>query len=202
MSTPRLPASVDRLDVAATLQGLLSCPALLAGLQLQAQTIDRFYRLAAEIAGPTCPVLAPPPEATGIERNFFSTFFLAITRQLVGLSRFMPLYAMVNQGVRVRVTACDNILDDEYKAVFQFNFPANGSRMRSVLTLLLGDRVVTENISRHYDEPDVLAEAGRASLRALVPSALQECGEEQRPVAVLSVEEILADIHRHRARTV
>ena len=132
----------------------------------------------------------------GIERNFFSTFFLAVTRQLVGPSRFMPLYAMVNQGMRAWVTACDNILDDEYKAVFQFGFPESGPRMRSVLTLLLGDRVVTEYISRHYNEPDVLARAGRASLRALVPSALQECAEEQRPVAVLSVEEILADVHK------
>ena len=119
MSTSRLLPSVDKVDIAAALGVLLSCPAFLEGLDLQARTIDRFHRLAAEVAGPTCPVLAPPAEAMGIERNFFSTFFLAVTRQLVGPSRFMPLYAMVNQGMRAWVTACDNILDDEYKAVFQ-----------------------------------------------------------------------------------
>ena len=199
MSGPTRLPFVSELDVPGTLQVLLTCPPLLEGLHLQVRTVDRFYRMAAEIAGPMCPVLAPPAEATGIEGNFFSTFFLGVTRQLVGPSRFMPLYAMVNQGMRAWVTACDNLLDDEYKAVFRFSFDEGGPRMRSVLTLLLSDRVVTEYIDREFREAKgLLAEVGRTSLRALLPSALQECDEEVRPVAVAGVEEILSDIHKRK----
>jgi len=184
--------------VAEGLSGLLECVAMQEAFRLQSETIERFYGMAAEIAGPICPVLAPPADATGIERNFFSTFFLAVTRQLVGASRFLPLYAMVNQGMRAWVTACDNILDDEYKEVFRFGFDEGGPRMRSVLTLLLGDRIVSEYVDREFGSDALATQVGRVSLRALLPSALQECDEEQRPVSVLPVGDILGDIHKRK----
>ena len=188
----------SKLDVGGMLAALLACPSLRAAFELQARTQRVFYRIAAEIAGGECPVSLPAADVFSIERNFFSTFFLAVTRQLVGESRFLPLYAMVNQGMRAWVTASDNILDDEYKEIFAFTFPENGRCMRSILTLLLADRVVTEFIADKYGDCAIVRDAGRVSLRALVPSALQECDEEQRPVRVLPTEEILDDIHRRK----
>ena len=180
------------------LHGLLALPALMEAFELQLRTLRTFYRLARRIAGPAMEVSAPPRETFSIERNFFSTFFLAVTRQLVAGDRFMPLYAMVNQGMRAWVTACDNILDDEYKEVFPFAFPERGRRVRSVLTLMLADRVVTEFATANYHDAEILAKTGSVSLRALAPSALQECAEEQRPVGVLPPEEILDDIHARK----
>jgi len=84
---------------------------------------------------------------------------------------------MVNQSMRAWVTACDNILDDEYEEAFPFDFAGGGTRMRSVLTLLLADRVVTEFISRRLSawraNGDLAANVGRISLRALAPSAAE-----------------------------
>ncbi|MEI6972887.1 MAG: hypothetical protein WCL44_15385 [bacterium] len=79
-------------------------------LQVWAQST--FHGIARRVAGES--VAAQPAQAClTMERNFFSTFFLAVTRQAVGPTRYMPLYAMVNQAMRAWVTACDNILDDE-----------------------------------------------------------------------------------------
>ncbi|KKM20024.1 hypothetical protein LCGC14_1649660, partial [marine sediment metagenome] len=89
----------SKLDVGGMLAALLACPSLRAAFELQARTQRVFYRIAAEIAGGECPVSLPAADVFSIERNFFSTFFLAVTRQLVGESRFLPLYAMVNQGI-------------------------------------------------------------------------------------------------------
>ncbi len=165
---------------------------------LQRSTIQTFHELARRIAGAPCPIAPPSSSLLCIERNFFSTYFLTITRCLVGDSPRLPLYAMVNQGMRAWVTACDNILDDEYKEIFAFRFPGQGRRMRSVLTLLLADRVVTEFVVGGFNDDDLPQRVGRVSLAALLPSARQESEEEQRPVPILPVNKILNDIHKRK----
>ena len=111
---------------------------------LQARTQRVFHRLASRVGGQACP-LAPLGRAqVQIERNFFSTLFLVVTGQMVGDSPYLPLYAMVNQAMRAWVTACDNLLDDEYKEVLPFAIQGQGGRVRSVLTLLIADRVLSE----------------------------------------------------------
>ncbi|MCY2927011.1 MAG: class 1 isoprenoid biosynthesis enzyme [Planctomycetota bacterium] len=164
-------------------------------LQVWAQ--KTFHGLARRVAGGT---LAPRPgeACLTIERNFFSTFFLAVTRQAVGPSKYMPLFAMVNQAMRAWVTACDNILDDEYKEIFPFTFADSGRQMRSVLTLLIADRVAAEYVVDAFDEPGLLARVGRVSLSALMSSAIQESQEEARPVALLPPGQILDDIHQRK----
>ena len=189
---------INIAPLAGMLQDLLACKPLRQGFELQVETQRTFYDLAAKIAGADCPVSLPAAEAFCIERNFFSTFFLAVTRSIIGESRYLPLYAMVNQGMRAWVTACDNILDDEYKEIFAFAFHERGLRMRSILTLLLADRVVTEFIADTYGDTAAIKDVGRISLQALVPCALQECDEEVRPVPVLSPSEILRDIHKRK----
>lgn len=178
------------------LSGLLTRPLFLEAFQLQVQTLETFYRLARPIAGAACPLSPVPPPLTRIERNFFSTFFLAVTSHMLGRSRYLPLYAMVNQGMRAWVTACDNILDDEYKDVFSFALAETGPRMKSVLTLLIADRVVADFVTSTYPDAALLSTVGKVSLQSLLSSALQECDEEVRPVRVLPPEEILGKIHQ------
>ncbi len=165
---------------------------------LQIETQRLFHRLASQIAGSSCRIARISPSQVQIERNFFSTFFLVVTRQMVGDSPYLPLYALVNQAMRAWVTACDNILDDEYKEVLPFAFAGEGGRMRSILTLLIADRVLTEYLADHYPDDAMLRQAGRVSLAALASSALQECEEESRPVPVLPSRKILVDVHQRK----
>jgi len=174
---------------------LQSEPRFRRAFELQVATQREFYERAGRIVSDACPMGPPPGELQSIERNFFSTFFLVATELLVGRSENLPLYAMVNQGMRAWVTACDNLLDDEYKEIFPFDLPGCGTRTRSVLTLLIADRVVTEFALDRYAAA-LVEQVGRISLRALLPSAIQEGGEEVRPVVILPPEEILREVHQ------
>lgn len=166
--------------------------------RLQVEALERFYALANRLSPPDCPIAAPPPALLELRRNFFSTLFLGAIRIVVPDSGYLPLYAMVNQGMRAWVTACDNLLDDEYKSIFEFRIAGNGPRMRSVLTLMLAERVVNAFILEAYGDPALVQTVGRITYAALMPSALQECEEETRPVPVLSVAQILDDVHRRK----
>ncbi|MCE5280422.1 MAG: hypothetical protein ABFD92_19515 [Planctomycetaceae bacterium] len=167
-------------------------------LSLQQETLEEFYRLATTIAPQQCAVDRPGGTLFALERNVFSTLFLVVTASLVGRSRFLPLYAMVNQCMRAWVTACDNLLDDEYKEIFPFRLAGRGQRMRSVLTILLADRILWEYIDRQYRDDGVLEAAGRLSLEALAPSAAQECEEETRPVEILPSRRLLDEVHHRK----
>ena len=167
-------------------------------LELQVDALTEFHRIGADILGPDRCASDVPPAALRFEKNFFSCLFLAVTRQLVGPSRYMPLYAMVNQGMRTWVTACDNLLDDEDKEVFWFDLPGVGSRTRSVLALLLADRIVSEFVISRYDDAELAQRVGRVSLQALLSSAIQEGEEEHRRGSVLSPAAVLDDIHRRK----
>ncbi len=179
-------------------QALLEIGPFAEGFRLQTEALRQFHQLAAEIGGSECPVGPMPSEFLQVRRNVFSTFFLGCTRCLVGGDRFLPLYAMVNQCMRAWVTACDNLLDDENKQVLNFAFAGQGARTRAVLTLMLADRVLDRFILDRYGDADLVRRAGVRSLAALVPSALQECEEEVRPVAVLPSAEVLASVHHRK----
>ena len=189
-------------DTRHTLTGIVNSlqevPQLASAFQLQLETLDKFYGLARTIGGNACPIEPLAKNLLDLEHNFFSMLFLAVTRAIVADSTHMPLYGMVNQGMRAWVTACDNLLDDEYKAIFRFEAAGDGNRMRSVLTLLLADRVIFEYICKEYGDCDLVARVGRISLAALMPSAIQESKEELRPVQVLSPEELLHTVHQQK----
>lgn len=186
----------DTMHTAALVNLVQSEPRFLRAFELQVATQREFYERAAAVVGDACPMGQVQADLRSIDRNFFSTFFLVATELLVGRSEHLPLYAMVNQGMRAWVTACDNLLDDEYKEIFPFDLPNCGERTRSVLTLLIADRIVTEFAMECCGDVEVVEKVGRISLRALLPSALQEGEEEHRPVAVLPPEEILRDVHQ------
>lgn len=166
--------------------------------RLQVATQETFHAIAKRITAESCPLGGLSDDAVRIERNFFSTLFLAVTGLMVGSSRYLPLYAMVNQGMRAWVTACDNILDDECKEIFPFTSAGRGDRMRSVLTLLLADRVVVEYVLDQFGDIELTRRVGRLSLSGLLSSAIQESEEELRPVAVVSPERIMADVHMRK----
>lgn len=168
------------------------------GFRMQLETLATFHRLATEIGGSECPVSPMPTGLLEVRRNVFSTFFLGCTRCLVGGGRYLPLYAMVNQCMRAWVTACDNLLDDENKEVLRFAIAGEGARTRAVLTLMLADRVLDRFLLDRYGDADLVRQVGVRSLAALVPSALQECEEEVRPVAVLPSAEILSSVHHRK----
>jgi hypothetical protein len=180
------------------LSALCEHPLFADVFRLQGETLERFYGLAGRLSPPDCPLAPPPPALFELRRNFFSTLFLGAIRVVVPASRYLPLYAMVNQGMRAWVTACDNLLDDEYKSLFEFQVAGTGPRMRSVLTLMLAERVVNAFILETYGDPALVQTVGRVTYAALMPSALQECEEETRPVPVLPVARILEDVHRRK----
>lgn len=173
-------------------------PGFAEAWRLQQETLALFYNLARDISGPQCPVGDLPREMLDFKRNLFSTLFLAVTRKVVGEDTYMKLYAMVNQGMRAWVTACDNILDNEYKAIFDFAIPGRGPRMRSVLTLMLADRVVQRYVLTCFKDLLLADTVLTTSLGALLPSALQECEEETGSEEILAPQQVLDQIHRRK----
>ncbi len=164
---------------------------LTAGLAL-------YWRTADEILEDSGIHLVPPENRTfSLERNFFSALFLySYFRSRIPKDRRV-LYTAVNQCLRGMVTGCDNLLDDEYKTTLDTDLPVTGTRFRSVLDIMVSERVLFEillaRLEHHEILPAVIRKAVRASLQALTRSGSQEAAEEagvaeQRlsPAAVLS----------------
>ncbi len=161
---------------------------------IQQETLERFYALAAEISPSVHPVLPPDNEIFSIKRNFFSTLFITVIRQILPETSNIHLYAFMNQGMRAWVTGCDNILDDEYKPIFDF-LTIRGDRMRSVLTIMLAERVIQTYLLQSALPVETATTVIRTTYKALLPSAMQEGTEEARPVPVLPPDEIMERIH-------
>ncbi len=125
-------------------------------------------------------------------------FFLGVTRLLVDSDNYMPLYAMVNQSMRAWVTACDNILDDEYKLIFEFNIPGKGNRMRSVLTMMLAERILVKFTADEFKDFELLKLVQEKSFHALIPSAIQECEEEGEEIGFLTSKAVQRDVHQRK----
>lgn len=108
------------------------------GLQLYWQSAGKILR--------DSPVqLIEPDRATlSLQRNFFSALFMySYFRAGIAKDRRI-LYAAVNQCLRGMVTGCDNILDDEYKKTLETDLPQQAQRFRSVLDIMVSDRILTE----------------------------------------------------------
>jgi hypothetical protein len=137
-----------------------------------------------------------------LEKNFFSALFLySYQRAAIPRSRRV-LYAAVNQCLRGMVTGCDNILDDEYKKTLNTDLPAQGWRFRSVLDIMVSDRVLFEILLKWHRKNELTFEqvtaASAASLKALTRSGAQEASEEKGISKILSPEEILQSIHHYK----
>jgi len=147
-------------------------------------------------------VTAPEPEYFSIERNFFSTLFMySYFRAGISKSRRI-LYAAVNQCLRGMVTGCDNILDNEYKKTLETDLPEKATRFRSVLDIMVSDRILFAILQKEYLADnlsfDQVQAASFESLRVLAKSGAQEASEECGVGEILFPEKILSKIHHYK----
>ena len=176
----------------------------LAMLEAELRTgLQDYWRCAGKILHDSPVHLIEPDEATlSLQRNFFSALFMySYYRSGIAIDRRI-LYAAVNQCLRGMVTGCDNILDDEYKRTLETDLPHQAQRFRSVLDIMVSDRILTEVLLEYCLDNDLpldkLVQAGRASLHALLQSGAQEASEEGGISERLRPEEILTHIHHYK----
>ncbi|MFH0726178.1 MAG: class 1 isoprenoid biosynthesis enzyme [Pseudomonadota bacterium] len=144
----------------------------------------------------------PSPDYFALNRNFFSLLFL-YSYHRAGLPPDRRIfYAAINQCLRGMVTGCDNLLDDEYKKTLSTDLPEKGWRMRSVIDIMVSDRVLyallMDACRKNELTLDQVASAGAVSLQALTQSGAQEAQEEGGIDARLTPEEVLSRVHHYK----
>jgi geranylgeranyl pyrophosphate synthase len=141
----------------------------------------------------------PSENYFSLENNFFSALFLySYFRAGVSKSKRV-LFAAMNQCLRGMVTGCDNILDNEYKKTLDTNLPINASKFRSILDIMVSDRILITIMHKGYQRGefsfDHILQANTASLHALLQSGIQEASEEDGAGKILTPEDVLQKIH-------
>jgi len=147
-------------------------------------------------------IRSPRPEYFAIESNLFSVLFLYSYLQ-AGMPRSQRVfYVAVNQCLRGMVTGCDNLLDDEYKKTLDTDLPEEGTRFRSVLDIMVSDRVLFDlliDAHRHGEfSSDQIRSASAVSLHGLLESGAQEAGEEAGIEDRLTPDEVLRMVHHYK----
>lgn len=163
-----------------------------------------YWDLAAHILeGSGIRLVGPAAGACSIEHNFFSTLFLYSYFRCGIRRERRVLYAAVNQCLRGMVTGCDNLLDDEYKVTLETDLPKTATRFRSVLDIMVSERVLFELLLsqsvRSQITFDEARESVRSSLHALTLSGAQEATEEAGIEGRrLRPDEVLTDVHHYK----
>jgi geranylgeranyl pyrophosphate synthase len=100
------------------------------------------------------------------------------------------------------VTGCDNILDDEYKKTLETDLPQQGARFRSVVDIMVSDRVLFEILLDEFKNDKIndadLLNASDAALHALIRSGAQEASEENGISNILTPRQVLASVHHFK----
>ena len=165
------------------------------------EALSLYWTTATQILkGSGINVLDPVPEYFSIKKNFFSSLFLySYFRAGIPKTRRV-LYAAINQCLRGMVTGCDNILDGEYKKTLETDLPERGTRFRSVIDIMVSDRVLFSILYKSCQDnvlsPDQVLAASSESLRALAGSGAQEAAEEGGVMERLAPEKILGSVHK------
>ncbi|MDX2496081.1 MAG: class 1 isoprenoid biosynthesis enzyme [Desulfuromusa sp.] len=179
---------------------LMACEPWARAFAIQRKTVQEFHQTCTAILGESCPLDPLQSEQLTLQRNLFSTLFIMATEAAGVALESLPFYAMINQCLRVQVTGCDNLLDDEYKNVIPFSLPGSGTRFRSVLTIMAGDSVLANLImaevaSGRMDHSNA-QKLQTAALAVLIPSGIEEHEEEScLKETIPSVETILQQVH-------
>ncbi len=144
-------------------------------------------------------VLYADSDYYSMEKNFFSSIFLySYFKASIPQPRRI-FYAAVNQCLRGMVTGCDNILDDEYKMTLATDLPLNATKFRSIIDIMVSDRVLFSLLQQQFISNDLTLEQVQAasceSLRALAKSGAQEAAEEHGAGKILDPDFILSQIH-------
>ena len=167
-----------------------------AGLLRYWETADRILRDSG------VRLLPPSPAYRHLSRNFFSLLFLYSYHRAALPPARRVLYAAVNQCLRGMVTGCDNLLDDEYKKTLETDLPETGTKIRSVLDIMVSDRVLFDllmDCRRNSAISDAQVSAAcSATLRALTRSAVQEASEEGGVHGKLHPQEVLSRVHHYK----
>jgi hypothetical protein len=150
--------------------------------------------------------IAPHPQRSGplryTRKNFFSILFLAVYRAMGIHEERRLLYGVINHAIRGIVTAADNLLDDEYKEMLPLRFAAGASRFKSIMHLLLFDRilyqVVDDAVEKRIISPEDRPRILQTILDALVPIGEEEATEEGGVDRLLTPADIIEQIHRHK----
>jgi len=145
---------------------------------------------------------SPRSEYLAIESNLFSMLFLYSYLQAGMVRSQRVFYVAVNQCLRGMVTGCDNLLDDEYKKTLDTDLPEKGTRFRSVLDIMVSDRVLFNLLINGHQRGELTIAQVRAansvSLHGLLSSGVQEAGEEAGISDRLTPDEVLRDVHHYK----
>ncbi|WP_155323651.1 polyprenyl synthetase family protein [Desulfosarcina ovata] len=182
---------------------LAKAPPLQTLLAELKQGLEQYWTVADQILRPAGVALEPPGrESFAWQKNFFSLLFL-YSYQRAGIpSRRRILYAATLQCLRGMVTGCDNLLDDEYKATLETDLPPGGYRFRSVVDIMVSDRVLFQILMDAAGKGDIpidrVTDAAAASMRTMTRSGRQEAGEEAGIDTILAPDVILESIHHYK----
>ncbi|MBW2622206.1 MAG: polyprenyl synthetase family protein [Deltaproteobacteria bacterium] len=165
--------------------------------------LSLYWKTAADILeGSGITLREPEPRYYSLEANFFTTIFLYSFYKAGIPSHRRVLYTAVNQCLRGMVTGCDNILDNEYKKTLDTDLPEQGTRFRSVLDIMVSDRVLSELLLNGLSNNEITHEqalaASRVSLTALTKSGVQEASEEGGVDDRISPEAVLSSVHHYK----
>lgn len=163
------------------------------------RSLQIYWEKAGKIVnGGSIRLLDPPDGYYDTKNNFFSALFLYSYCRAGIVPERRVLYSAMNQCLRGMVTGCDNILDDEYKRTLETSLPESGTRFRSVLDIMVSDRVIFELSIEAFREQEKIILASIISLRALMESGYQEATEEGGIDEILPPDTILKTVHHFK----
>lgn len=192
--------SEKHADPIARMEKMAPVKALLAELRIG---LANYWRVADSVLQPSNVRLKAPEAADfGLEKNFFSLLFLySFYRAGIPEDRRI-LYAATLQCLRGMVTDCDNLLDDEYKKTLDTNIPETAFRFRSVIDIMVSDRVLfqllLEACREHQIDADKVAAATAASIKTMTLSGMQEASEEAGIKTILQPDDLLQTVHHYK----
>jgi hypothetical protein len=167
------------------------------------EALGLYWRTASLILeGSGTHLKAPADSYYEMQNNFFSIIFLYSYHRTAIPRGHRVMYAAINQCLRGIVTGCDNILDDEYKKTLDTDLPERGTRFRSVLDIMVSDRVIFHVLFNAVAlEPlscDAMLKACDLSLHGLLKSGVQEATEEAGVDRIFLPDEVLTMVHHYK----
>lgn len=137
-----------------------------------------------------------------MQRHFFSTLFLSVYKALgIGPER-RRFYGVINHCLRGIVTGADNLLDNEYKELLPLNFPAGAERFKSVMHILLFDRILEQIIRQEAVAGNLdhrmISTLHQSLFAAMLPIGAGEAREEEGVSEILTPAEILSSVHMYK----
>ncbi|WP_373500268.1 class 1 isoprenoid biosynthesis enzyme [Desulfococcus sp.] len=145
---------------------------------------------------------APQEDDFSFNKNFFSLLFLYSFHHAGIQKPRRILYAATLQCLRGMVTGCDNLLDGEYKQTLDTDIPETGTRFRSVIDIMVSDRVLfqllLEACRRQEINLNQAIEAAAGSMKTMTRSGVQEASEEAGITTILTPDDILQTVHHYK----